>query len=521
MYSKKPFSIISACLSHNRGIGLNNRLPWRISKEIEYFRAITETPTNNNKTNAVVMGRKTWESIPKTFRPLKNRYNIVLSKSLNSIHKDVSIERSLDDALKSCSKHNIDKVFVIGGETLYKQAINRENCEKIYLTSIDLGSDIDYDATFPELPSQYRLSKYYEDINPPILAFDEISKSQAKLTFQVFDNVEFRNKGEQQYLNALRNILEEGHPINDRTGVGTIAYFGTTMRFDLSEDRIPLLTTKKMFLRGIVEELLFFLRGDIDNKKLREKKVRIWNGNTTRDFLDKIGLCHIETDSLGKAYGFQWRNWGAPYLGVDTDYDTLRKKCNSSVTPTNRKKNWKQFVENNDIDERFRSELKTPIIYDQIADVLDKLKNNQNSRRIVLNAWNVSDLTEMCLPPCHVLYIFTVIDRKLSCQLTTRSGDFFLGVPFNIVSAALLTKILAKAANLDCGSLKVDTANAHIYNNHIDQVRTQLDRLTYTFPRLKINKEIDTLSDIENLQYSDFKLYDYHHHPTIKAPMAV
>lgn len=283
------------------------------------------------------------------------------------------------------------------------------------------------------------------------------------------------NKQEDQYLHLLSDIVVNGNSRDDRTGIGTKGIFGSNIRFSLENNTLPLLTTKKMFTKGVIEELLFFIRGETDTKKLEVKGVNIWKGNTSREFLDKRGLSLPEGD-MGKGYGYQWRSWGK--------------------TDTN------------------------PGI-DQLQQVFDGIKNDPYGRRHVVSAWNVSQLDEMSLPPCHILLQLYVNNGELSCQWYQRSVDAFLGLPFNIASYAILTHLFAKATGLKAKELIFSGGDTHIYKNHIDQVRTQISRKPYNFPKLQINKDISSLKDIENLEYSDFEVLDYQCHPAIKADMAV
>lgn len=296
------------------------------------------------------------------------------------------------------------------------------------------------------------------------------------------------NNEENEYLFMLQNILDYGSKREDRTGTGTYSKFGTTLSFSLKNNTIPMLTTKKMFARGVIEELLFFLRGESDTKKLEEKGVNIWKGNTTREFLDKTGLQHLPEGHMGKMYGHQWRNFG----GHDEIADYQSGAYES-----------------------------TPTGIDQIQNVLDLLKNDPNSRRIVVNAWNAKDLNKMCLAPCHPMFQFYVTDNKLSCLFYMRSADAFLGLPFNLLSYAILTHIIAHTVGMEAKELIFMGGDTHIYSNHVEQVRTQIARESYPFPTMLIHKELHNIKDIESLQFSDFEIQNYKSHPAIKAEMAV
>jgi thymidylate synthase len=263
----------------------------------------------------------------------------------------------------------------------------------------------------------------------------------------------------QQYLNLLQDILDNGHERADRTGTGTRAVFGRQMRFDLA-DGFPMVTTKKLHLRSIIIELLWFLKGDTNIAYLKENGVSIWD-----EWADEHG-------DLGPVYGKQWRSWAAP-------------------------------------DGR---------VIDQIQWVLDEIRTNPNSRRLIVSAWNPADVNEMALPPCHCLFQFNVMDGKLNCQLYQRSADVFLGVPFNIASYALLTLMMARATGLEAGEFVHTFGDAHLYLNHMDQAQLQLTREPRALPRMILNPD---KTDLFGWEYSDFTVEGYEPHAHIKAPVAV
>ena len=262
-----------------------------------------------------------------------------------------------------------------------------------------------------------------------------------------------------QYLNLLQHIVDNGTDKSDRTGTGTRSVFGYQMRFDLQKG-FPMLTTKKLHLRSIIHELLWFLEGDTNVKYLKENKVRIWD-----EWADENG-------DLGPVYGKQWRSWET------RDGETI----------------------------------------DQISQAIDLIKNNPNSRRIIVNAWNVGDLPKMALSPCHCLFQFYVADGKLSCQLYQRSADTFLGVPFNIASYALLTMMMAQVCGLEAGDFVITFGDVHLYQNHLEQTQLQLTRETRTLPQMKINPAVKSIFDFK---YEDFELTNYDPHPHIKAAVSV
>ncbi|MBN9483242.1 MAG: thymidylate synthase [Bacteroidetes bacterium 43-93] len=261
------------------------------------------------------------------------------------------------------------------------------------------------------------------------------------------------------YLKLLQHILDTGLSKSDRTGTGTISCFGYQMRFDLQKG-FPMVTTKKLHLKSIIYELLWFLKGDTNIKYLKDNGVSIWD-----EWADTHG-------DLGPVYGHQWRSW----TGADGQ------------------------------------------THDQIKDVLNQIKNNPDSRRMIVNAWNVGDLSKMALTPCHALFQFYVADGKLSCQLYQRSADVFLGVPFNIASYALLTMMMAQVCGLQPGEFIHTFGDVHLYNNHIEQAKLQLTREPYPLPTMELNPDVIDLFDFK---FEDFTLKNYQSHPHIKAPVAV
>lgn len=262
-----------------------------------------------------------------------------------------------------------------------------------------------------------------------------------------------------QYLDLLQYILDRGQQKGDRTGTGTLSVFGYQMRFDL-QDGFPLLTTKKLHLRSIIYELLWFLRGETNVQYLQDHGVRIWN-----EWADENG-------ELGPVYGAQWRTWTVADGGT----------------------------------------------VDQISAIIEQIKSNPDSRRLIVSAWNVGELDKMALPPCHALFQFYVLDGRLSCQLYQRSADVFLGVPFNIASYALLTMMVAQACQLQAGEFVHTFGDAHLYLNHIEQARLQLTRQPYPKPRMVINPDVRSIFDFK---YEDFELVDYQSHPHIRAEISV
>lgn len=282
-----------------------------------------------------------------------------------------------------------------------------------------------------------------------------------------------------QYLDLIKKILETGTVKGDRTGTGTISLFGAQMRFSLRES-FPLLTTKRVFWRGVAEELLWFVNGCTNAEALTAKGIHIWDANASREFLDGRNLHHYEEGDLGPVYGFQWRHFGAEYKGRFADYK------NEGV--------------------------------DQLQQIINTIKTNPDDRRMIMSAWNPVDLPKMALPPCHSFCQFYVSNGELSCQMYQRSCDMGLGVPFNIASYALLTVMIAHVCDLKPGDFVHCLGDAHVYSNHVAPLKVQLERVPRPFPKLTIKRKI---ANIEDFTMDDFQLDGYKPHPKIKMEMAV
>lgn len=295
------------------------------------------------------------------------------------------------------------------------------------------------------------------------------------------------NLEELQYLDLCKRIIEEGEFRPDRTGTGTFSLFAPPqLRFNLKEDTFPLLTTKRVFTKGIILELLWFISGCTDGKKLSEKGVKIWEGNGSREYLDKLGLTDRREGDLGPVYGFQWRHFGAEYRTCEDDY--------------------------------------TGKGFDQLQDLISKLKKNPYDRRIIMSAWNPPDFPLMALPPCHVFCQFYVnfpqgcSKPKLSCLLYQRSCDMGLGVPFNIASYALLTKMIAHVCDMEPGEFIHTLGDAHVYKDHVDALKEQISRTPTCFPQLKINRKVESIDDFK---YEDFEIVNYNPQKKIEMKMSV
>ena len=463
------FDIILAT-DNNNGIGKNNKLAWRVKEDMEFFKKKTSFTEYPNTMNAVIMGYNTWISIPEKNRPLEDRLNIIITNNhqdeieeTDNILTASSLENALDYAY---SLKKIQNIFVIGGKQIYELAIKHPDLRFLYLTKINnnFNCNVNFEIDFSSFEKIYESDKLFFK--------EHQSKDEFEVKFLTFRKIEHP---ESRYLQLIDKIIRLGDKRQTRNAT-TLSLFGEQLKFDISE-RFPLLTTKKMFWKGIVEELLFFLRGDTNSKKLDEKGVKIWNPNTTREFLDNLGLTDYQEGDMGPMYGYQWRNFNKPY-----------KKEGSG--------------------------------YDQLATCIELIKNNPTNRRIMMTTFNPLQLNESVLAPCHSIVIqFYVNNDKLSCHMYQRSADTFLGLPFNIASTSLLTHIMAKVTNLKPGEVIISLGDTHLYDDHVEAALKQLDRTPMEFPKLNILKELNNLDDIENLTLTDFELVDYQSHPGIKAAM--
>jgi dihydrofolate reductase / thymidylate synthase len=474
-----------ACVNKKGLLGQENDLYANSSKDLHYFSQVTKGH-NEPKQNIIVMGYNTWLSLPR--KPLKDRYNIILTKNHTQEIEDICNFPSLERIFKHIDeiKDNFGEVFIIGGGSVYKQCLENypDKLNKLYITEIDddwCGDEhskyFDYSSVLPRLdiikeriePTDTRI--YDPQTNTYIV-------KHVNLTFRVYQKKELINKDEYKYLQLMDTIMKQGIDVQGRNGT-TKSLFGEKMVFDLS--RFPLLTTKKMGYKTILRELLWFIKGSTNNQELKDKNVHIWDGNASKSFLESRGLSY-EEDDLGPIYGFQWRHFGAEYKDRHTDYSGKG--------------------------------------YDQLKWLINEIKENPNSRRLILSAWNPAVLDEMALPPCHILCQFYVNQKEntLSCQLYQRSGDMFLGVPFNIASYAFLTYILCKLTGYKPGKFYHILGDAHIYEEHDTAVLPQIKRVPKLFPTLTIS---DRLTDIDSISEDMFTIENYESYSRISAPMKV
>jgi len=519
--NKNRFYSLVLAMSKNKGIGNKGGIPWEIPQDLKHFKNITSKvlneqdefnfmkenllnsswehlksePTLKTKRNMVVMGRKTWDSIPKKFRPLSDRINVVLSNNQEFINMNPTVENefyafsNIDSVFSLASRieEKLNEIFVIGGNQIYNEFLTKygDLCKLIFLTQIEKEFECDVFFDMPKNFIPISVSKSYaqNDINYDyrILA-NQKHLNEARSLNQILPlgYLKMYPKNEEtQYINMILDVMNTGFEKGSRTGVDTISKFGYTMKYDCSET-FPLLTTKDTFWRGIVEELLWFIKGCTSAKVLQDKNVHIWDGNSSRSYLDSIGLQDREEGDLGPIYGFQWRHFGAEYKTMHDDY--------------------------------------TGCGIDQLKSIIDEIKNNSNSRRLIMSAWNVKDLKLMALPPCHILCQFYLEGDKLHLQMYQRSADIALGVPFNIASYALLLRMVSQVTGKKCGSFTHVIGDAHIYKNHLEPIKKQLKRVPRTFPILKINPE---KKNIDDFTFDDFKIINYNPYPKIKMEMVV
>jgi len=490
MFTKKV-SLIAAT-TKKFGIGFNNALPWKINNDLKYFKKITSDTSNKNLKNAVIMGNNTYKSIN---RLLPNRYNFILTKTrsqsdltkkiINNNPYNININNpiyvSFEDILSDlfCNLP-IERYFVIGGAEIYDLFLKNEIVNDIiYMNQVSKDYNCDTFFPFERLKQQGYVIKNKETV--------KVNDGINDLDMDIMQLKKYpNNQTEYPYLNVLNDIIKKGDKRQTRNAV-TYSLFDKQVSFDVSES-FPLLTTKRMFLKGIIEELLFFLKGDTNSKHLEDKGVKIWKDNTTREFLDSRGLNHYKEGDMGPMYFWNWRHFGAVYKGCDHNYNGEG--------------------------------------FDQLKDVLTTLKNDPMSRRLMLTVFDPSKVSESVLAPCHSLILqFYVQGDKLSCKMYQRSVDSFLGEPFNIASSSLLLYLIAHVSGLKPYKITIDLGDTHIYENHLDQVQKQLSRIPFEFPQMKIIKKFngDTIDDqikfLESLKYEDFELSNYNHHKGIKASM--
>lgn len=492
---------IVVAIEAKNGIGKGDEIPWHSAEDLKFFKEITTglgkfaynkgTSGGPIVTNTVIMGRVTYESLPENFRPLPNRMNVVISKTLSpSTNPYMVVFPSISDALFSLGSRKKDgeKIFIIGGQSIYNEVMTKYLylVDNIYVTKFKDHHECDHFFMYDYLLKLKDEGK--------IILHERMSETSTYTRLHY--KVEMYHD-EYQYLDLMTKILNEGETRRDRTGVGTKSVFGEKLEFDISKT-IPIITTKNVKFSLIIKELLFFISGKTDTKILEDQDCFIWKGNTSEKFIKdadggrglrykagpKTGELYVEKD-MGPMYGFQWRHYGAEYRGCFEDY-----------------------VDDN-------------AGFDQLSDLIDNIKKDPTSRRHILSAWDVNSLEEGVLFPCHFMCQFYISEGKyIDCMLNLRSSDVFLGLPFNIASYAILTYMIGHLTSYAPRKLTVITGDTHIYLNHLDQVKRQLLRTPYPFASLEIRNR-NNIHTIDDFKLESFLVKDYISHATITAPMAV
>ena len=454
---------IILALDKNGGIGLKNNIPWYISEELKLFKEKTLN-------SIVIVGRKTLENLPQ----LKDRQIFCISKSTNNIKKSkndvVVCFNNIEEAIEQSIKLN-KKVFIIGGYQIYNyvfQNLKNKYNFKVHISFINESYECDTYFEFKNLKDFY------------------ISKKQEYELFTHYE-MDYQKYGEQQYLDLVKDIIDKGERRTGRNGE-IISDFCKHLKFDL-RNGFPLLTTKKMFIKGIIEELLFFIRGDTNSKILEEKGINIWKGNTSREFLDNQGFVDRNEGEMGPMYGAQLRNFNG---GSEI------KKCCDNCYPC---------------------EDKNYCGFDLMSDLIREIKLNPNSRRHLLTTFNPLQVEKCVLYPCHSIIIqFYVQDGFIDMFCFNRSSDIGLGLPFNIASSSLLLMIIAKLTDLVPRYFNLTLGDAHIYSMHEKPLLEQIKKNPYNFPIIEF-PDVKTLEEVEKLTYKDFVLLNYNFYTTIKMPM--
>lgn len=460
---------IIVAVDKNLGIGKNGSLPWHIKEDLSFFRLMTQG-------SVVVMGRKTWESIGS--KPLPNRTNVVLTHD-SSLYREADnlLITSLEKAKEYLATlEDKTKIFVIGGSEIYNSFV--DTVDTIYLTHIEKAYGCD--TKFQCLTSEFELTEF------SCAKFDEKENCQFRFLTYKRRTADHPEHGESAYLNLLKEITTKGSFREERTGVGAYSIFGKQMRFDISKS-IPLLTTKFVSHKATIHELIWFLKGQTNSKLLEQHGINIWKGNTTPQFIGKMGLPYEEGD-CGPMYGFQLSHWGAEYKGCNVSYDGKG--------------------------------------IDQLEEVISLLQSDPFSRRILMTTYNVGDRNKGVLYPCHglVIQFFCEQDQNgvkhLSCHMYQRSMDTFLGAPINIASYTILTYLIAMKVGMIPKDLVISTGDTHVYNNQLEQVAKQLTRQSYPFPCLEIDASVKE-KNWGDIKFDDIKIVGYFYHPAIKAEMAI
>ncbi len=465
------------------GFSKDGNIPWRIPHDLNLFKKTTIEVSIPNMKNALIMGRKTAFTLKE---PLPNRFNFVISNNKEYIdvleEKGFECFNKIEECIKYCNENKqIEKIFLIGGLEIYNWGLDNPNqIRQIHVSNVLKNYDCDKFLNIDLLNANFQI-RSFEEYN--------------EFTHEIYHKRQ--NLEELNYLKLLNDLIEKGHKRQTRNAI-TYSSFGKTLEFDLSKS-FPLLTTKKMAIKSIFEELKFFLLGQTDNKILKDKNVHIWDGNTTKEFIEKCKLPYEEND-MGPMYGYQWRFFNGEYKDCHEDYSGKG--------------------------------------YDQLIYAINLIKTDPFSRRILISSYNPSQSKLGVLYPCHGIsiqfYVEEINDKlHLDCLMHQRSADSFLGVPFNITSYAMLVHMICNHINctggvqekqIYPGKLLMVFGDMHIYDEHIDSVKTQISRKPYLFPQLHFDYEIKTfdkdgVGSIGQMEFTHLKILDYKFHDLIKAKM--
>lgn len=468
-------------ITNDAVIGINNDCIYSTADK-EHFRTVTQY-TDINNCNLLIVGRKTWETLPAKMKQCSKRKYLIVTRQTNYINENSNsiVVNSFDAALQYSltNRDNYYKIFVIGGGEIYRCAMESGFVTEIFLTGFGIHLEKYFTQPAEFVRYQIPLNKFtlkkYNKIrdNISIKCGQETLIQECEMIFCYYKR-EYQNF-EVQYMNLLNDIITNGVSKNTRNSI-TMSVTDRQLKIDLA-DGFPILTVRRSFWRGIVEELLWMMMGSTNANILKARDIHIWDGNTTREFLDRAGLNHLPEGDIGAGYGFQMRYNGADYIDCNTNYQGRG--------------------------------------VDQLVSCVNQIKGDPNSRRIIINLWNAADLKKMSLPACHLLYQFTVTEGKLSCHLYQRSWDVMLG--WNTSTAALLTHILAHYCDLAVGTLTHTICDVHIYEQHLETFQVLRNRVPYRLPKLEIT---GTKPDkIDGYCLENFKLVDYKCHPNVKMAM--
>lgn len=476
--------------SYSQGISKSGKIPWDCKKDMSFMKSITTAP---GLKNGLLMGRKTFESIG---RILPNRENIIISSQPQlTLDNNAHVVESISAGLAKGRELGLDILWIFGGAIIYDAfLVDSQFNQLIDGFIITTAPERHCDTFIKTNIYKFIEQRQYKLICPPRVLEKVADGAYERSIYSRLPNLKEEwepivcslegNSIDKSYLELVKRILAQGNRRETRNGA-TISKFSENISFDLAEG-FPLLTTKKVFFNGIIRELLWFIKGDTDARNLEANNVTIWSGNTSKEFLEKNGLPYEEGIG-GPIYGYQWRNFGQEYTYKD-------KNGQLQTTPG------------------------VKFGVDQLQFIIDELRANPMSRRLFMSSWNPNQLSQMCLPPCHISYQYYVENGRLSCMMVQRSADVFLGLPFNIASVALLVHLVANIVGLAPGKIHICIGDAHIYEDHLEPIRVQLGRsgMDYDLPRLILKSKPRKMEDYE---FEDVEIQNYKSHPLIKAKM--